>query len=113
MPRYDYICQTCEVQEEISKSYAEFEKKEICSTCDNEMVRAINMPNFAGCFPTRQHWDKTKEIKWDKEVNSYYDAVRQGVEPISPKQKDIDAAMKFSNETGKAFDGNTMTLKEN
>lgn len=68
---------------------------------------------FAGCFPTRQHWDKDKEKKWDKEVDSYYSAVRQGVEPISTKQKDIDAAMKFSNETGKAFDGNTMTLKEN
>lgn len=113
MPRYDYICQTCEVQEEISKSYAEFERKEICSTCDNEMVRAINMPNFAGCFPTRQGWDKTKEIKWDKELDSYYSAVRQGVEPISTKQKDIDAALMLSNEAGKAFDGNTMGFKEN
>jgi len=75
------------------------------------MVRAINMPNFAGCFPTRQHWDKTKEIKWDKEVNSYYDAVRQGIEPRSTRQPDIDAAVKLSNEAGKAFDGTKLTYK--
>ena len=105
--------QTCRVQEEVSKSYAEYERKEICSTYNNEMVRAINMPNFAGRFPTRQGWDKTKEIKWDKELDSYYSAVRQGVEPVSTKQKDIDAALMLSNEAGKAFDGNTMGFKEN
>jgi len=113
MPRYDYICQTCEVMEEVSKSYSEYERKEICSTCSNEMVRAINMPNFAGCFPTRQGWDKTKENKDNKELDSYFSAIKQGVEPISTKQKDIDAALMFSNEVGKAFDGNKMSFKEN
>jgi len=112
MPRYDYICTTCEVQEEISKSYSEYERKEICSSCNKEMTRAINMPNFAGCFPTRQHWDKDKEIKWDKEVNSYYDATRQGIEPRSTRQPDIDAAVKLSNEAGKAFDGIKLAYKE-
>lgn len=42
----------------------------------------------------------------DKELGSYYDALRQGVEPISTKQKDIDAAVRLSNDTGVAFDGN-------
>ena len=112
MPRYDYICQACEVIEEVSKSYSEFDRKETCFTCSKEMVRAINMPNFAGCFPTRQNWDKTKEKKDDKELESYYSALRQGVEPISTKQKDIDAALMLSNEAGKAFDGNTMGFKE-
>jgi hypothetical protein len=42
----------------------------------------------------------------DKELGSYYDAIRQGVEPISTKQKDIDAAVRLSNDTGVAFDGN-------
>ncbi len=68
---------------------------------------------FAGCFPTRQGWDKDKEKNWDKELDSYYSAVRQGVEPISTKKKDIDAAMMLSNEAGKAFDGNTLMFKEN
>ena len=42
----------------------------------------------------------------DKELQSYYDATRQGIEPISTKKKDIDAAVRLSNETGTAFDGN-------
>lgn len=44
----------------------------------------------------------------DKELNSYYSAVRQGIEPISTKQKDIDAAVRLSNDTGVAFDGNSL-----
>lgn len=111
MPRYDYICTTCEVQEEISKSYSEYERKEICSSCDKEMVRAINMPNFAGCFPSRQGWDKDKEKKDNKELDSYWSAVKQGVEPRSTKQKDIDAALKISDGAGKAFDGTNLTFK--
>ena len=42
----------------------------------------------------------------DKELGSYYDAIRQGIEPISTKQRDIDAAIRLSNEMGTAFDGN-------
>jgi hypothetical protein len=67
---------------------------------------------FAGCFPTRQGWDKDKENKDNKELNSYWSALKQGVEPVSTKQKDIDNAMKISNEVGKAFDGNTMGFRD-
>jgi hypothetical protein len=42
----------------------------------------------------------------DKELGSYYDAIRQGIEPVSTKQKDIDAAVRLSNDMGTAFDGN-------
>lgn len=42
----------------------------------------------------------------DKELGSYYDALRQGIEPISTKKRDIDAAVRLSNDTGVAFDGN-------
>ena len=47
----------------------------------------------------------------DKELGSYYDAVRQGIEPVSTKQRDIDQAVKMSNSEGRAFDGNTMGFK--
>jgi len=67
---------------------------------------------FAGCFPTRQGWDKSKEKKDNKEIQSYWDATRQGIEPRSTRQKDIDAAVKLSNESGKAFDGINFTFKE-
>lgn len=42
----------------------------------------------------------------DRELGSYFDATRQGIEPISTKQKDIDAAVRLSNDMGTAFDGN-------
>lgn len=48
----------------------------------------------------------------DKELQSYYDATRQGIEPVSTKKKDIEAAVAASNIAGKAFDGNTMGFKE-
>ena len=67
---------------------------------------------FAGCFPTRQGWDKDKENKDNKELDSYWSALKQGVEPVSTKQKDIDGAMKISNDVGKAFDGNTMGFRD-
>jgi len=44
----------------------------------------------------------------DRELGSYYDALRQGIEPVSTKQKDIDAAVRLSNDTGVAFDGNAL-----
>lgn len=47
----------------------------------------------------------------DKELQAYYDATRQGIEPVSTKMKDIKKAVQISNEAGKAFDGNTMGFK--
>jgi hypothetical protein len=47
----------------------------------------------------------------DKELNSYYSAIRQGIEPRSTRQPDIDAAVRISQEAGKAFNGTSLTLK--
>jgi hypothetical protein len=47
----------------------------------------------------------------DKELESYYSAVKQGIEPRSTRQPDIDAAVRISNEAGRAFDGTSLTLK--
>ena len=44
----------------------------------------------------------------DKELGSYFDATRQGIEPVSTKQRDIDAAVRLSNDTGVAFNGNAL-----
>lgn len=107
-PRYDYVCPQCEMVEEVVKSYSEFDREEL-HNCGTKMSLKFNMPNLdSGLMPTR---GKSKAsigaIKADeKELSSYFDAVRQGVEPISTKKKDIDAAMRLSNETGVAFDGN-------
>lgn len=71
-----------------------------------------NTPMFVGVSPTKSGWDQDKVRKDEKELDSYFSAIRQGIEPVSTQQKDIDAAVKLSNEAGKAFDGNTLTFKE-
>ena len=86
-----------------------------CKTKDHatyaECIRS-NMPMIApSAKPSSTGWDMTRIKKDDKELSSYYSAIKQGIEPISTKQKDIDAAVKVSNEVGKAFDGNTMGFK--
>lgn len=70
------------------------------------------MPMFVGVTPSKSGYDQTKVKKDEKELSSYYSAVRQGIEPRSTQQKDIDAAVKLSNEAGKAFDGTTLKFKE-
>ena len=72
-----------------------------------------NMPMISpSSTPSRTGWD-TKQIKKDnKELDSYYSAIKQGIEPRSTRQKDIDTAVKLSNESGKAFDGIIRTFKE-
>jgi hypothetical protein len=59
-----------------------------------------------GATPSRTGASLSAIKKDEKELSSYYSAIAQGVEPISTKQKDIDAALNFSNDTGIAFDGN-------
>jgi hypothetical protein len=66
---------------------------------------------FVGVSPTRDGWDQTKVKKDEKELKDYWSATKQGIEPRSTKQVDIDAAVKLSNEGGKAFDGISMTFK--
>ena len=51
--------------------------------------------------PNLMHAGRQKVM--DRELQSYRDAKRQGVQPASVLQKDIDHAMKVSNETGVAF----------
>lgn len=85
--------------------------------------RTKHLEYVEGCFGCKisnlelgvgiaNHKDLPTAKAHDKELQSYYDATRQGIEPRSTKSKDIDAAVKLSNEAGKAFDGIAMTFKE-
>jgi len=86
-----------------------------CKTKDHtnygECMRS-NTPMFVGVNPTKTGWDQDKVKKDEKEIQSYWDATRQGIEPRSTRKKDIDAAVKLSNDAGKAFDGISLTYKE-
>ena len=85
-----------------------------CKTKDHasygECLRS-NTPMFVGVNPTKTGWDQDKVKKDEKEIQSYWDATRQGIEPRSTRKKDIDAAVKLSNDAGKAFDGISLTYK--
>lgn len=48
--------------------------------------------------------DATEQKQWDRELDLYADARRQGVQPATTKTKDIRAAMEVSEQTGQAFD---------
>ena len=86
-----------------------------CKTKDHtnygECMRS-NTPMFVGVNPTKTGWDQDKVKKDEKEIQSYWDATRQGIEPRSTRKKDIDAAVKLSDDAGKAFDGISLTYKE-
>ena len=85
-----------------------------CKTKDHasygECLRS-NTPMFVGVNPTKTGWDQDKVKKDEREIQSYWDATRQGIEPRSTRKKDIDAAVKLSNDAGKAFDGISLTYK--
>ena len=46
---------------------------------------------------------------WDKELDLYKQARKQGIQPDSTRTKDIQKAIELSNEHGKAYDGSSST----
>lgn len=47
--------------------------------------------------------DYTAQKKWDRELNLYADARRQGIEPDGTKTPQIRAAIEKSDQTGEAY----------
>lgn len=73
---------------------------EDCFGCKiSNLQLSVGDARHDGMQSARQH---------DKELGSYFDATRQGIEPVSTKQRDIDAAVRLSNDMGSAFDGNAI-----
>ena len=64
-----------------------------------ELQLSVGEARHDGVMTAKQH---------DKELGSYYSAIRQGIEPVSTKTKDIQAAVRLSNDTGVAFNGNNI-----
>lgn len=86
----------------MSKHRREVHPEEVdgCFGCKvSGLQLSVGEARHDGVMTAKQH---------DKELGSYYDALRQGVEPISTRQKDIDAAVRLSNDTGVAFNGNAL-----
>ena len=76
------------------------EPVEGCFGCKvGDLQLSVGEARNDGVMTAKQH---------DKELGSYYSAVRQGIEPVSTKTKDINAAVRLSNDTGVAFNGNNI-----
>jgi len=54
---------------------------------------------------TANNQDATQQKRWDRNIEAYKDARRQGIQPKTTKRIDVDAAVHMSNKTGVAFQG--------
>ena len=76
------------------------EPVEGCFGCKvGDLQLSVGEARHDGVMTAKQH---------DKELGSYYSALRQGLEPVSTRTKDINAAVRLSNDTGVAFNGNNI-----
>lgn len=66
-------------------------------------MRAKNL-RVAYCQSWRGH-DATAEKHKNKELDLYASARKQGIQPVTTKTADIQAAVEISNHQGRAFDG--------
>ena len=81
--------------------------------------RRTTHPEFVeGCFGCKvstlqlspgdaAHTKMVSSKKWDAELNAYASARAQGIQPDGTSMKKIEAAVKASENMGKAYDGGT------
>lgn len=68
-----------------------------------ECARAANLK--IGYAASASGWDLTKQKKWDRELEDYRSAVKQGIQPAGTDRRSIDTAVRISNETGQPYQG--------
>jgi hypothetical protein len=56
-----------------------------------------------GLETTNPSFSTTRQKKWDKELDAYEAAVRQGVQPEGTTTPKIEKAMRISEATGQAY----------
>lgn len=77
-----------------------------CKTKDHatygECLRGKHIASM-GLESTNPSFSTDAVKAWDKELDRYEDAVKQGIQPASTRTAQIDAAMEISQRTGTAF----------
>lgn len=48
--------------------------------------------------------DATRQKKWDAEIDAYWNAKRQGIQPEGTSMRQIETAIRLSDATGKPYD---------
>jgi hypothetical protein len=79
--------------------------------------------SYPGVFATRSYGrergtrtgygDRDAQKKWDRELDSFVEARRQGVMPAGTQQRQIDAAMQISEREGVAWDASKNDFSDN
>lgn len=77
-----------------------------CRTQDHasygECLRSKNLA-ATGLESTHPSFATDKQKAWDRELDRYEAAVKQGIQPASTQTKHIDAAIEVSQQLGTAF----------
>lgn len=76
-----------------------------CRTQDHESYDACLKDAGVGVFQIRASMgeDGTAQKRWDRELNSYYNARMEGIQPDGTTTVKIDQAKKLSDEAGAAY----------
>lgn len=81
-----------------------------CATQDHatygECIRAKGL-RIAYCNSAGGGGDATAQKKWDKDLDAYRAAVRQGMEPETTRIQDVNAAVRWSEKNGVAYSSDT------
>lgn len=74
-----------------------------------ECVRSKGL-RIEGCRDAVGGSDRTRQKKWDAELDSYREARAQGIQPATTRKADIERAVRMSDQAGKAYDAGTGTF---
>jgi hypothetical protein len=55
---------------------------------------------------TNPRYDRTAQRQWDRDLDAYARARKQGIQPDGTQRRQVERAVRASNETGAAY-GNT------
>lgn len=73
-------------------------------------MRGKNL-SFPGVFTTRSagagRGDRDRQKVWDKEIDAYKAARKEGISPAGTRMPQIEAARKLSDKVGKAYQAET------
>lgn len=76
-----------------------------CRTQDHASYGECMRSKGAGAFGVSisKGFSADREKQWNRDLDAYSAARRQGIQPASTKRRDVDAAVAVSNATGQAW----------
>lgn len=73
-------------------------------TCHATYGAHLRAKNISVGYCGQGGGDATRQKQWDQELNLYFSAVKQGVEPAGTKMHQVRDALDRSDATGVAYD---------